>query len=126
MNRLMMAAAAGVVVLAGAGMAPSASAEAPARSVAAVGKAPCSTKYVVIGENVAVRRPAWNDGTVARPDSPVVKTLKRGHVVTSCVTMIARTASGPAYHKCGRDGHLWRVAEGGQIPATCLKKGTRL
>ncbi|WP_244362283.1 hypothetical protein [Streptomyces aquilus] len=42
--------------------------------------------------------------------------------MTSCVTAIARTESGPAYHKCGRDGHLWQIVRGGQVPQTCLKK----
>ena len=125
MNRfLMMVAAAGVVLVTAAGAVPQASAAVPARSATvAAAKAECTTKYRVTGRKVAVRRPAWNDtNVVATPSSPVVRTLKRGRVVTSCTTMIARTEGGPAYHKCGKDGHLWRVAEGGQIPATCLEK----
>lgn len=83
----------------------------------------CHTQYRVTGKSVAVRRPAWNHtNVVAKPDSPVVRTLKRGAVVRSCTTMIARTASGPAYTKCGKSGSVWRMVKGGQVPATCLKK----
>mgnify|MGYP001215871694 CR=1 FL=1 len=81
----------------------------------------CSAKWVVTGKKVAVRRPADN-APVASPDSPVVRYLFRGDVVTSCVEAVARTQSGPAYRKCGRDGHIWRIVRGGQVPATCLRR----
>ncbi|MCW8383912.1 hypothetical protein [Streptomyces justiciae] len=90
--------------------------------------APCTTTYKVTGKSVAVRRPAWNEGPVAKVNSPVVRTLHRGDEVTSCAVAIARTNSGPAYHKCGKDGHTWRIVKddrngkGGQVPATCLKR----
>ncbi|MFE1028302.1 hypothetical protein ACFW5I_27670 [Streptomyces sp. NPDC058818] len=56
------------------------------------------------------------DAPVASPDSPVVRYLHRGDVVTSCIEAIARTQSGPAYRKCGRGGHVWRIVRGGQAP----------
>jgi hypothetical protein len=71
---------------------------------------------------VAVRRPAWNDGPVAKPNSPVDHYVRRGDVLISCVDAIASTQSGPAYRKCGRPGSVWRVVHGGQIPATCVKR----
>ncbi|MFG2435758.1 hypothetical protein [Streptomyces sp. NPDC048508] len=69
-----------------------------------------------------MRRPAWNDGPVARPDSPVDHYVHRGDVLASCVSAVARTPSDPAYRKCGRTGSPWRVVRGGQIPATCLRR----
>ncbi|MFG3172281.1 hypothetical protein [Streptomyces sp. NPDC048200] len=80
------------------------------------------TTYTVTGRTVAVRRPAWNDGPVARPDSPVDHYVHRGDVLASCTVALARTPSGPAYRKCGRTGSTWRVVRGGQIPATCLRR----
>ncbi|MFD6550780.1 hypothetical protein [Streptomyces sp. NPDC058398] len=71
---------------------------------------------------VVVRRSAWNDGLVAKPNSPVDHYVRRGDVIVSCVDAIARTASGPTYRKCGRTGSVWRVVHGGQIPATCVKR----
>lgn len=71
---------------------------------------------------VAVRRPAWNEGPVAKPNSPVDHYLNRGDRVKSCVVAIARTERGPAYRKCGKDGSMWRVVQGGQVPETCLKR----
>ena len=130
MNRrlMTMVAATGAVLLAWAGMAPQASAAAPAhRSATSAAKAPCTTTYKVTGKSVAVRKPAWNDGPVAKPNSPVVRTLHRGDTVTSCAVAIARSDGGAAYHKCGKDGHIWQIVKddkngkGGQVPATCLK-----
>ncbi|MEU3855680.1 hypothetical protein [Streptomyces sp. NPDC029554] len=83
---------------------------------------PCSTTWEVTGRTVAVRRPAWNDGPVATPTSPVHHYLHRGDRVTSCTVAIARTQSGPAYRKCGKGGNLWRIVPGGQVPQTCLKR----
>ncbi|MFJ3673937.1 hypothetical protein ACIPSE_46635 [Streptomyces sp. NPDC090106] len=114
-----IAAAVGAVVLTAAGTAPQASATA-ARSVTAA----CTTTYEVTGRSVAVRRPARGEA-VARSNSRVVRVLHRGDRVTSCLEAVARTVSGPAYRKCGRDGHVWRVVrgpQGGQVPATCLKR----
>lgn len=82
----------------------------------------CATKYKVTGRVVAVRRPAWNDGPVARPDSPVDHYVHRGDVLVSCFDALARTERGPAYRKCGRTGSVWRVVRGGQIPATCVRR----
>ncbi|MFD8725274.1 hypothetical protein ACFV2H_46875 [Streptomyces sp. NPDC059629] len=101
---------------------PQASA-APSRDASALAAAaPCTTKWKVIGKVVAVRRPAWNDGPVAKPNSPEDHYLHRGDVVTSCIVAIARTGQGPAYSECGRTGNIWRVVRGGQVPQTCLKR----
>lgn len=94
---------------------------APSAAVAAPSAAACTKRWEVTGRKVAVRMPESNK-PVASPDSPVVRYLHRGDVVTSCVEAIARTQSGPAYHKCGRGGHVWRIVRGGQVPATCLKR----
>ncbi|MGW5043047.1 hypothetical protein ACWEQK_33390 [Streptomyces parvulus] len=90
-------------------------------AAAAPTAAQCVTKWRVTGKKVAVRMPEGN-APVASPASPVVRYLHRGDVVTSCVEAIARTQSGPAYRKCGRGGHVWRIVRGGQVPATCLKR----
>ncbi|MGW6486234.1 hypothetical protein [Streptomyces sp. NPDC055056] len=115
-----MTSVAAAAVLAGVLTAPAAWAAVPARPGAA--GAACTTTYTVTGGTVAVRRPAWNDGPVARPDSPVDHYVHRGDVFASCTVAIARTPSGPAYRKCGRTGSTWRVVRGGQIPATCLRR----
>ncbi|MFI7396230.1 hypothetical protein [Streptomyces tendae] len=81
----------------------------------------CTKKWEVTGKKVAVRMPE-DSKPVASPDSPVVRYLHRGDVVTSCIEALARTWSGPAYRKCGRGGHVWRIVRGGQVPATCLKR----
>ncbi|MFJ3674043.1 hypothetical protein ACIPSE_47170 [Streptomyces sp. NPDC090106] len=119
--RLMtIAAAVAAVVLTGTGTVPQASAAVKSRPAAAA----CTTAYEVTGRSVAVRRPARGEA-VARANSRVVRVLHRGDRVTSCLEAVARTVSGPAYRKCGRDGHVWRVVrgpQGGQVPATCLKR----
>ncbi len=114
----MTALATGMIVVIGGMAAPKVSAGVTEQATAA--KA-CSTRYEVTGRKVAVRMPEGN-APVASPDSPVVRYLHRGDVVTSCVEAIARTESGPAYRKCGRGGHVWRIVRGGQVPATCLKR----
>ncbi|GHI98160.1 hypothetical protein TPA0906_00260 [Streptomyces olivaceus] len=122
MNRILkttLALAASATVLAGTAVAasPAAATTAPAAAAAAS----CTIKWKVTGGKVAVRKPKGN-APVASPNSPVVRYLHRGDVVTSCVEAIARTQSGPAYRKCGRGGHVWRIVKGGQVPATCLKR----
>jgi hypothetical protein len=119
MKRLMITAAAAVTCAATALLAPAAEA-APTAATTTPAKA-CAMKWKVTGKKVAVRMPEGN-APVAGPDSPVVRYLHRGDVVRSCVEAIARTQSGPAYHKCGRGGHVWRIIQGGQVPATCLKR----
>ena len=93
----------------------------PTAAAAAPPAAACTKKWEVTGRKVAVRMPRGN-APVASPNSPVVRYLHRGDVVTSCVEALARTQSGPAYRKCGRGGHIWRIVRGGQVPATCLKR----
>ncbi|MFM9625327.1 hypothetical protein ACKI14_46335 [Streptomyces turgidiscabies] len=112
MKLITMAAAA--AVLAGALAVPQASATSSAH-------APCTTKWKVTAHEVAVRRPAWNEGPVATPSSPVDHWLRRGQVVTSCVAAIGRTTNGTSYTECG-GGHLWRVVRGGQVPQGCLQR----
>lgn len=55
-------------------------------------------------------------------NSPVHHHLNRGEVVRSCVVAIGRTQNGPAYRACGKDGNLWRIVPGGQVPQTCLRR----
>ncbi len=117
-RNLTMAMVTGMMAVLGGMTAPQASAGVPEQATAARA---CSAKYEVTGRKVAVRMPEGN-APVASPDSPVVRYLHRGDVVRSCVEAIARTQSGPAYHKCGRGGHVWRIIRGGQVPATCLKR----
>ncbi|WP_327425795.1 hypothetical protein [Streptomyces sp. NBC_01236] len=52
----------------------------------------------------------------------MVRYVHRGDILKTCYTAIARTNSGPANHKCGKDGWTWHVMYGGQIPATCAKR----
>ncbi|MDQ0390066.1 hypothetical protein J2S54_006886 [Streptomyces sp. DSM 42143] len=73
---------------------------APASPASAPAAAKCTKQWRVTGKKVAVRMP--QNKPVAPPDSPVVRYLHRGDIVTSCVEAVARTQSGPAYHKCGR------------------------
>ncbi|MEY2244891.1 hypothetical protein AB8A21_18585 [Streptomyces sp. BF23-18] len=115
-----MTSVATAAAIAGLLSAPDAVAE--VRAYAAAPMAACTTKYKVTGRVVAVRRPAWNGGLVARPDSPVDHYVHRGDVLVSCFDAIARTERGPAYRKCGRTGSVWRVVRGGQIPATCVHR----
>ncbi|RSS17462.1 hypothetical protein EF914_24855 [Streptomyces sp. WAC05458] len=108
MTRLMIAAAAAATFAATALLTLAAkAAAAPAVVVAAPIKA-CATKWKVTGKKVVVRTPEGN-APVAAPDSPVARYLHRGDVVRSCVEAIARTQSGPAYHKRGRGGHVLRI-----------------
>ncbi|MCX4231805.1 hypothetical protein [Streptomyces ortus] len=93
-----------------------------ASPAAPVSAKPCSTWWKVTGRKVAVRRPAPTEGPVATMHTRVDHYLHRGDRVRSCVVAIGRTASGPAYRACGRDGHVWRVVRGGQVPQTCLKR----
>jgi hypothetical protein len=114
--------AAALAVLTGAAAAQQASAAPPHYKPALRTTKPCTTTWEVTGRKVAVRRPAWNDGPVAKTTSPVHHYLHRGDRVTSCVVAVARTESGPAYRKCGKTGSVWRVVSGGQVPQTCLKR----
>ncbi|GGQ50191.1 hypothetical protein ACFFKE_08245 [Streptomyces mutabilis] len=93
----------------------------PASPASAPAAAMCTKQWRVTGKKVAVRKPQ-NNQPVASPDSPAVRYLHQGDIVTSCVEAIARTQSGPAYRKCGRGGHVWRIVRGGQVPATCLER----
>ncbi|QIP75451.1 hypothetical protein EZV63_36280 [Streptomyces sp. VN1] len=112
-----------IAVVAGLVATPVMAAPAPATpTVSSVSSAKaCTTKWRVTGKKVAVRMPRGS-APVASPDSPVVRYLHQGDVVTSCVEAIARTQSGPAYRKCGKGGHVWRIVRGGQVPATCLNR----
>lgn len=102
-------------------LAPAEAAPATATATTTPTAAACTTSWKVIGKKVAVRMPE-HDRPVASPNSPVVRYLHRGDIVRSCIEAIARTQSGPAYHKCGRGGHVWMIVRGGQVPATCLKR----
>ncbi|MEV3970214.1 hypothetical protein AB0K68_19020 [Streptomyces sp. NPDC050698] len=54
--------------------------------------------------------------------SPIHHYLRKGQKARSCVVAIARTNSGPPYRACGKDGILWRIVPGGQVPKTCLRR----
>ncbi|MEU9522806.1 hypothetical protein [Streptomyces sp. NPDC048224] len=118
MKKMMLAALVAVLAVTPAAAVPSVAV--PSAASVPNSKA-CAKKWEVIGRKVAVRMPEGNK-PVASPDSPVVRYLHRGDVVTSCVEALARTQSGPAYRKCGKGGHVWRIVRGGQVPATCLKR----
>lgn len=78
----------------------------------------CASTWAAV-QRVAVRKPAWNEGPVATTGSPVVRYLRKGERVTSCVVAAGREAS--RYLECG-GGRLWRVVHGGQVPARCLRR----
>ncbi|MEV5703316.1 hypothetical protein AB0L55_38265 [Streptomyces anthocyanicus] len=118
MKKMMLAAVVAALTVTPAAAAPMMAAPS---AVSAPSAKACAKKWEVTGKKVAVRMPEGN-APVASPDSPVVRYLHRGDVVTSCVEAIARTESGPAYRKCGRGGYVWRIVRGGQVPATCLKR----
>jgi hypothetical protein len=84
----------------------------------AAGSAACTSTWKAV-RKFAVHRPAWNEGPVATSRSPVVRYLRKGERVTSCVVAVGREAS--RYRECG-GGSLWRVVPGGQVPARCLAR----
>ncbi|WP_404200575.1 hypothetical protein [Streptomyces tauricus] len=120
-RRLTMTAAMAAAVLSGS-LPTTAEAGAPtAASAHAPAAAPCTSKWRAV-QRVAVRRPGPYDGRVATMNSPIHHYLKRGEMVRSCIVATARTQSGPAYRACGKDGNLWRIVPGGQVPQTCLRR----
>ncbi|GAA2658782.1 hypothetical protein [Streptomyces vastus] len=84
---------------------------------------PTHCKIRITGKKVAVRMPEGG-AKVARPDSPVVRYVHRGDVITNrfCVVALGRTNGGPLYRKCGRDGYNWYIVAGGQVPVTCAQR----
>lgn len=79
MIRRLMTSVAAAAVFAGVLAAPEASA---AVSGTACGRRGCvCDTYKVTGKTVAVRRPAWNDAPVTRPESPVDHYVHRGDVL---------------------------------------------
>ncbi|MGW5658437.1 hypothetical protein [Streptomyces humi] len=85
----------------------------------AAGSAACTSTWKAV-RKVAVHRPAWNEGPVATTRSPVVRYLRKGERVTSCVVAVGRSGWSH-YRECG-GGSLWRVVPGGQVPARCLER----
>ncbi|WP_328663244.1 hypothetical protein [Streptomyces sp. NBC_00328] len=67
-----------------------------------------------------MRRPAWNGGPVATTRSPIVRYLRRGERVRSCIVAVGRDPWSQ-YRECG-GGSLWRVVPGGQVPSGCLRR----
>ncbi|MGW0572984.1 hypothetical protein [Streptomyces tauricus] len=122
-RRLMMTAAMVAGTLSGLALpATPAGADTPVvASVHSPAAAPCASKWRAV-QRVAVRRPGPYDGRVVTMNSPIHHHLRRGEVVRSCVVAIGRTQSGPAYRACGREGSLWRIVPGGQVPQTCLRR----
>ena len=68
---------AALAALTGAVAAPQAFAEPPHHKPALVTAKPCTTTWEVTGRKVAVRRPAGNEGPVAKTTSPVHHYLHR-------------------------------------------------
>ncbi|WP_328663588.1 hypothetical protein [Streptomyces sp. NBC_00328] len=66
-----------------------------------------------------MRKQAWNEGPVATTRSPIVRYLRRGERVRSCIVTVGRDSS--QYHECG-GGSLRRVVPGGQVPSGCLRR----
>ncbi|MEU2624613.1 hypothetical protein ABZ642_41990 [Streptomyces sp. NPDC007157] len=81
--------------------------------------APCTSTWKAV-QRVPVRKPAWNEGSVATTRSPVVRYLRRGERVPSCVVAVGRDGWSQ-YRECG-GGSLWRIVPGGQVPARCLER----
>ncbi|MFI1568223.1 hypothetical protein ACH4ZX_35275 [Streptomyces sp. NPDC020490] len=94
---------------------------APATSTAAA-SSPCTSKWTAV-QRIAVRKPAWNEGAVATTHSPIVRHLRRGETVTSCIVAVGR-GGWSEYHECG-GGSLWRIVPGGQVPAGCLTRSAK-
>ncbi|MFF4902895.1 hypothetical protein [Streptomyces sp. NPDC001068] len=111
-RRLLTTAAAVAAVLA------TALSAAPPAPAAAPTATPCASAWRAV-QKVAVRRPAWNEGPVATTSSPIVRYLRKGERVWSCVVGVGRDAS--RYRECD-GGTLWRIVPGGQVPAGCLKR----
>ncbi|MFI6254347.1 hypothetical protein [Streptomyces sp. NPDC051016] len=85
----------------------------------AAAAAPCTSTWTAV-QRVPVRKPAWNEGPVATTRSPIVRYLRPGERVTSCVVAVGRDAWSH-YSECG-GGSLWRIVPGGQAPARCLAR----
>ncbi|MGY4928506.1 hypothetical protein [Streptomyces sp. 900105755] len=85
----------------------------------AAASAPCVSTWRAV-QRVPVRRPAWNEGPVVTTRSPIVRHLRRGERVTSCIVANGR-GGWSHYSECG-GGSLWRVVPGGQVPAQCLQR----
>ncbi|MFE2530762.1 hypothetical protein [Streptomyces sp. NPDC059371] len=82
--------------------------------------ASCTSTWRAVQE-VTVRRPAWNEGLDATTRSPVVRYLRRGERVRSCIVAVDRN-SWSQYRECG-GGSLCRVVSEGQVPPGCLRPG---
>ncbi|MFD7879804.1 hypothetical protein ACFV5G_37955 [Streptomyces sp. NPDC059766] len=92
---------------------------APPATAAPTASAPCTSMWEAV-HKAAVRKPAGNEGPVATTVSPLVRYLRRGEKVRSCVVAIGRGGRS-AYRECG-GGSQWRIVLGGQVPARCLKR----
>ncbi|MEU9979314.1 hypothetical protein [Streptomyces sp. NPDC051014] len=57
---------------------------------------------------------------MATTRSPIVRYLRKGERVTSCVVGVGRD-SWSQYRECG-GGSLWRIVPGGQVLAGCLRR----
>ncbi|MFJ8159017.1 hypothetical protein [Streptomyces sp. NPDC094468] len=57
---------------------------------------------------------------MATTRSPIVRYLRTGERVTSCVVAVGR-GGWSQYRECG-GGNLWRIVPGGEVPSTCLRR----
>ncbi|MFG2949484.1 hypothetical protein [Streptomyces adustus] len=117
LTRRLFTTAAAFVLATALSTAPPAAA-APTASAPTV-SAPCTSMWEAV-QRAAVRKPAGNEGPVATTMSPLVRYLRRGEKVRSCVVAVGRGGRS-AYRECG-GGSQWRIVLGGQVPARCLKR----
>ncbi|MGX1549281.1 hypothetical protein [Streptomyces adustus] len=71
------------------------------------------------GRPEAVRMPAWNEGPVATARSPIVRFLRWGERVRSCIVAVGRNSP---HSSEGGGESLRRVERGGQVPSGCLRR----
>ncbi|MGW2689959.1 hypothetical protein ACWC6I_43270 [Streptomyces sp. NPDC001414] len=115
-TRRMLTTTAAVAAVLGAALSAAPPAPAAPSRIAA---APCTSTWTAV-QRIPVRKPAWNEGPVATTRSPIVRYLRKGERVTSCVVAVGR-GGWSQYRECG-GGSLWRIVPGGQVPSTCLRR----
>ncbi|MGY5049899.1 hypothetical protein ACWDE0_30490 [Streptomyces sp. 900105755] len=91
---------------------------APPVPAASLRATPCTSTWRAV-QKIAVRKPAWNQPPVATTRSPIVRYLRKGEEVRSCVVGVGRDVS--QYWECA-GGMLWRIVPGRQMPAGWLER----
>jgi hypothetical protein len=77
---------------------------------------PCDKHIEITGGQVAIR-------DQPNPSAPIVRSVKRGDVLTSCLIFIGR---GTPYDKCGSEHYDWYLVnvgtpKSGYVPVTCAR-----